>query len=87
VAVAAELPWLFLRMLCRCAREECRALLVADITSGDDGASLPLLLHRATQHAVGLLQETALHELYVRTSLQPLLLRCRRAFCVLDDFT
>jgi hypothetical protein len=59
--VAAELPWAFLEMVCSCAQAECKALL----QGGASAARLAPLLHKALEHAAGLLHRTATDEIYV----------------------
>jgi hypothetical protein len=63
--VTAELPWSFLRVLCCCAPEECKALLAVAGNAGDDEASLPAKLDRALRYAADLLQDTAVSEMFV----------------------
>jgi hypothetical protein len=65
VNMAAELPWSFLRALCCCAPEECKALLRVAGSEGGGTPSLPGKLHRALQHTAKLLQETATKEIFV----------------------
>jgi hypothetical protein len=60
-AVTAELPWAFLEMVCSCAAAECKALL----QGGASAARLTPLLHKALEHAAGMLHQTATDEIYV----------------------
>jgi hypothetical protein len=61
--VAAELPWAFLEMVCVSAPAECKELLV--LGGGAAATRLTSLLHKALEHAAGLLHDTAVDEIYV----------------------
>jgi hypothetical protein len=65
VTAAADLPWVFLMMVWHCAPAECKALLMPDGSSGGEASHLTRLLHKALEHAAGLLQQTAAREKYV----------------------
>jgi hypothetical protein len=65
VTVTAELPWGLLAMVCCSATNECKALFHGAGGGGVPSTRLTRLLHKALEHAAGLLHGTAADEINV----------------------
>jgi hypothetical protein len=63
--VAADVPWLLLDMVCATTRKECKELFLAEGGGSLPPTTLTHHLHKALEHAAGLLHETAVNEIYV----------------------
>jgi hypothetical protein len=64
----ADIPWTLLVMAAICAPAECDALLKPSGGSSGQASHLTGLLHKALEHAAGMLHQTAVSDKYVSTS-------------------